>query len=55
MTKLAKDMTPAERAAALEEIKRGPDPEPMPVDKKAAEMSEAERREWLAEHKRRFG
>jgi hypothetical protein len=51
--KHASEMTETEWAAALAEIKRGPKPEPMPIDRTAAEMTEAERREWLREHKRR--
>jgi hypothetical protein len=53
--KLAKNMTPQERASALAILKRGPAPEPMPTDRKAQDMTEQERAEWLREHKRRFG
>jgi hypothetical protein len=54
--KLAKNMTESERQAALDEIKqRRPELAPMDTTKKAAEMNESQRREWLAEHKRRFG
>jgi hypothetical protein len=51
--KHARDMDEAERQAALTELKR-PKPEPMPIDKTAKEMTEAERDEWLREHIRRF-
>ena len=53
--KLAKNMTPEERRTALESIKRGPKPEPMPVDRKAKDMSPAERAEFLREVNRRWG
>ena len=52
--KMARDMTPAEAAATLAAIKRGPKPKPMPVDRKASDMNDAERREWLAEYARRM-
>jgi ribosomal protein L29 len=51
--KHARDMSTEEAAAALAELKR-PKPEPMPIDKTAKEMNEAERAEWLREHRRRF-
>jgi hypothetical protein len=56
--KRASEMTEAERAEALAELKRGPKPEPMPITdqpKMAKDMSQQERQAWLAEHKRRFG
>jgi hypothetical protein len=53
--KKAKDLTPQERAAALAMLKRGPKPEPMPVDRKAKDMSPAERAEFLREVNRRWG
>ena len=53
--KLAKNMTPAERAAAIAILRRGPAPEPMPTDRKAKDLSPAERDAWLKEHARRFG
>ena len=53
--KLAKNMTSDERKIVLESIRRGPLPEPMPTDKRAKDMTERERQEWLREHKRRFG
>jgi hypothetical protein len=54
--KKAIDMSPDERKNALDEIKqRRPELAPMDTTKKAAEMNESQRREWLAEHKRRFG
>jgi hypothetical protein len=51
------EMTEAEAAARLAEIKRGPKPEPvpLPLGKHAKELSEAERDEWLREHRKRFG
>jgi hypothetical protein len=57
MNKKAKNMSPEEREAALAEIKRAARTfESMPMDttKKAADMTERERAEWLAEHQRRF-
>jgi hypothetical protein len=52
--KKAKDMNDQERKAALDEIKREARTfEPMPTDRKAADMTEAERAEWLREHQRR--
>jgi hypothetical protein len=53
--KRASEMTPQEAAAKLAELKRGPKPEPLPIDRTAKEMTEAQRRKWLAEHNRRFG
>jgi hypothetical protein len=53
--KMAKDMTEAERAAALAELRKGPKPEPMSVDRMASQMSVGERETWLREHSRRFG
>jgi hypothetical protein len=53
--KRAIDMTPEERQAALESIRKGPPPEPMPTDVKAKDMTQSARQEWLAEHKRRWG
>jgi hypothetical protein len=58
MTKLAKDMSPAEYEAKLAEIKRGSSlPAPPPSadgQKHARDMTAREQQEWLAEHKRRF-
>jgi hypothetical protein len=51
--KRATEMTEAERAEALAAIKRGPPPKPMPVDRKAKDLTADERREWLAEYVRR--
>jgi hypothetical protein len=51
--KRASDMTAAERTFALAELRKGAKPEPMPVDVKAADMTEAARKRWLAEHIRR--
>ena len=53
--KRAKDMTPQEAAVKLAELKRGPPPEPMPIDKTAKEMTPAERAEFIREVNRRFG
>lgn len=53
--KKAKDMNPDERAAALKAIKRGPPPTPVETEKRASQMSQLERLEYLAEHKKRFG
>jgi hypothetical protein len=49
------EMTPEEQAEALRILKRGPPPAPVETTKRASEMSEVERRDYLAEHKRRFG
>jgi hypothetical protein len=52
-----RDCTPEEAAAQLAAIKRGAPAEPPPLpdgQKRAAEMTERERQEWLAEHKRKF-
>jgi len=53
--KLAKNMTPEERRTALESIKRGPPPTPVETEKRASQMSELERQEYLREHRKRFG
>jgi hypothetical protein len=53
--KMARDMSEAERSEALAAIKRGPPPIPVETTKRATEMSEQERREYLREHARRFG
>jgi hypothetical protein len=53
--KHVREMSETERAAELEKLKRGPPPEPMPTDLTAKEMTEAQRKEWLREHSRRFG
>jgi hypothetical protein len=55
-TKHVREMTEAEAAAKLAELKRGtmPEPEPLPLGKHASELSETERAEWLREHIRRF-
>jgi hypothetical protein len=50
-----RDMSPEEAAAALAEIKRGPPPVPVETTKRASEMTEVERQQYLAEHRRRFG
>jgi hypothetical protein len=42
--KHAREMTETERDATLAELKRGP------ADRKAKDKTEAERKEWLAEH-----
>ncbi len=52
--KHVREMTEAEKAEALAELRRGPKPEPMPIDKTAKEMTPAQRAAWLREHARRF-
>jgi hypothetical protein len=51
----AKDMAPQEAAEALASILRRPKPVPVETTKRASEMTEFERRQYLAEHQRRFG
>jgi hypothetical protein len=53
--KHVRDMSLEEQAAALKELKRGPKPEPMPIDKTAKEMTPAQRAEFIREVNRRFG
>ena len=56
-TKHARDMSPAEYEAKLAELRRSPPPKPPPVETPtltAKDMSEYERAEWLAEHRRKF-
>jgi hypothetical protein len=53
--KKAKDLTEAERIAALAEIRRAPEPEPLDMTRTAREMTGREQLEWLAAHRRRFG
>jgi ribosomal protein L29 len=53
--KHVREMSPEEAAATLKELRRGPKPEPMPVDRKAKDMSPAERAEFLREVNRRWG
>jgi ribosomal protein L29 len=51
-----RDMSPEEAAETLRALKRGPPPTPIDTGgKKARDMSEIERQEYLAEHRRRFG
>jgi hypothetical protein len=53
--KKAIDMSEQERKAALDAIKLAARTfEPMPTDRKASEMTEIERQEWLREHKKRI-
>jgi hypothetical protein len=55
--KHVKDSTPAEAAATLAALKRGQLPEPPPPadgPKKAKEMSEQERAEWLRDYLKRL-
>src|SRR5258706_9542058 len=53
--KHVRDMSPEEAAAKLAELKREPRPVPVETTKKrASEMSEVERQQYLAEHRRRF-
>jgi hypothetical protein len=53
--KKARDMTPEEYKARLAELRRGPKPEPMPIDKMAKEMTAAEQASFIKELKKRFG
>jgi hypothetical protein len=53
--KLAKNMSPQERAAALAILRRGPELPPLPIDKTAAEMTPEERARFLRECERRAG
>jgi hypothetical protein len=53
--KLAKNMSPEEYKAKLAELRRGPPPQPLPVEtptRSAKDMSEHERSEWLANYRR---
>ena len=53
--KRAKDSSPAEYAAKLAELKRGAPPPPVTLpEKHARDMSDQEKSEWLAEHRRRW-
>ena len=54
--KKARDMTPEEYKARLAELKRGAPPQPAVTlpEKHARDMSDAEKSEWLAEHRRRW-
>jgi hypothetical protein len=57
--KHARDMTDQERQAALRaaralELEPDPSPRSDPPLKTAKEMTEGERQDWLANHKRRF-
>ncbi|PAY05449.1 hypothetical protein CK489_29130 [Bradyrhizobium sp. UFLA03-84] len=54
LTKQAKDLPPEAAEALLADLKRGARPGPTPTDRKAAEMTAGEQREWLAAHRRRF-
>jgi ribosomal protein L29 len=53
-SKKAIEMSPEERKSALDEIRRGPSPEPMPTDLMARDMTSEQRAKFLAEVKRRF-
>jgi hypothetical protein len=54
--KHVRDLTPQESAELLRELKRGPPPTPIDTGgKTASQMTELERRRYLAEHGRRFG
>jgi ribosomal protein L29 len=55
MTKRAREMSPEEQASTLAEIKRGPKPELMPINKTAKEMTPAEQAAFIKELKKRFG
>jgi hypothetical protein len=54
--KHVRNMSPEEAAAELARIKRGlpADLPPLDTSVKAKDMSDSERREWLAEHRKRF-
>ena len=52
--KHARDMSPQDDQKKLAELTRGQPPEPQPLpEKRANQMTERERQEWLAEHKKR--
>jgi hypothetical protein len=56
-SKHARDMTPAEYAATLAELKKGQPKPPQPSPEKhvhARDMSDWEKSEWFAEHRRRW-
>jgi ribosomal protein L29 len=53
--KHVRDMTEAEKAEKLAELRKGPPLEPLDMSKTAREMTPAERAAWLREHSRRFG
>jgi hypothetical protein len=54
--KHVRDLTPQESAELLRTLKRGPPPTPIDTGgKTASQMTEAERRQYLAEHRRRYG
>ena len=53
--KRASEMTEAEKAAKLAELRKRPEPEKMSIDKTAAEMTPRQREAWLREHIQRFG
>jgi hypothetical protein len=52
--KHARDMTPEERKAKLDELRRGPKPDPVMPEKHARDMSDSEKSQWWAEHRRRW-
>ena len=56
--KHARDLNPQEREAKLREIRRAAETPPQKelgeTTKRAKDMSDAERSEWLREHKKRF-
>ena len=54
-SELLQSVCEAERAQKLAELRKGPKPEPLPIDRTAAEMTPAQRDAWLKEHVRRFG
>ena len=51
----ARDTNEAEKAEKLAELRKGPKPEPMLIDKMARDMTPAEREQWLKEHSRPRG
>jgi len=53
--KRAKDFSPAEYQAKLAELKRLAPPQSVTLpEKHARDMSDQEKSEWLAEHRRKF-
>jgi hypothetical protein len=55
--KHARDMTPEEYTAKLAELRRGSPPRPdvpLPTDKRAKDLSESERQEWLKNYRKRI-
>jgi hypothetical protein len=53
--KMARDMTPQQRAEKLAELRKGPKLEPLDMSKTVFEMTSTQREEFLKECKRRGG